>query len=129
MQAKHGLLMSILDSDKPHGGACDGLADGFRIRCIILIAFDVWLHELRGHELDGMPHGLKLAGPVVGTATGFHPNQAGLQIRKIGSHLFSFQFLFLDDFAVMVYGMDLKKFFSEVNTDRANFHNLVAPIR
>ena len=47
MQAENRLLVNIFDPDKPHGWARDRLADGFRIRRIVLVAFDVRLYELR----------------------------------------------------------------------------------
>jgi len=72
--------MNILDSDKPHVGTSDSLADGFSISRIVLVGFDVRLNELRGHQLNRMPHRLKFSGPV-----GELP-QASIPIRQ-GSRL------------------------------------------
>ena len=122
MKAKDRLLINILCSNESHARPCDRLADGFCISCIVFVGFYIRLHELWGHQFDRMAHRLKLAGPVVGTPAGFHANQARLQICKIGRHLFSFQLLFLGQFAALINSVNLKNFFGKIKADCGNFH-------
>ena len=53
----------------------------------------VGLHELWGHELHRVSQGGQLPGPVVGTATGLHADEARFQVGKERQHLGAFELL------------------------------------
>jgi hypothetical protein len=77
MEHQHRLLVGALEGSKPHGGPHQGLGNGFGIGRIMFVAFQKWADIVWGDQSHLVPLGAELSGPIVGTATGFPPNQAG----------------------------------------------------
>ena len=80
VQRQHRLLLGVLDRHEPHSGPTHGLADSLGVSHIVLVALDVRLDELGSHQAHGVPHGLKLARPMVSATARFNADQARLQV-------------------------------------------------
>ena len=61
MQHQAALLFGRLGRHKAHARALHGLADGFGICRIVLLAFDIRLHVGRRNQPHGMAEGLQLS--------------------------------------------------------------------
>ena len=59
MEHQTALLLGRLGRDEPHIGPGDSLADGLRVRSIVLLPFDVGLYVGRRHQPHGMAERLE----------------------------------------------------------------------
>ena len=59
MQRQHRLLLDALHWNESHAGPGDGLADGFRISHVVLVALHIGLDELRRHQAHRMAEALQ----------------------------------------------------------------------
>ncbi len=69
-----------------------------------------------------MPERLQLARPVVGTAAGFHADQAGREVGKEQGELRTLELFLQYHLAVLVDTVHLEYVLSQINTNRSNLH-------
>jgi hypothetical protein len=74
MQGLEVLLRDLLDRHEAHRRPGNGLPNGFGIRHIVLVRFDIGFDKLGRHQLYGMPILAKAPRPIVGASTGLHPD-------------------------------------------------------
>ena len=76
-----GLLVLRLHRNETHRRASGRLADGLRIRSIVLLPPDERLDVNRQHQPDFMPEFHDPPAPPVGAGTGFHGHRA-IRLRR-----------------------------------------------
>jgi hypothetical protein len=112
---KNRLLIDRFHRDETHGRARDRFADRLGINGVILTAFYVRLHVLRGHQFDLMSQGDQLSGPVMSCAARFHAYQAGWQIFEESQKLGSSQLSVRKHMVAPVDHVHLEKPFRDIN--------------
>src|SRR6202521_4230766 len=122
MQGQHRLLLWRFHRHEPHIGSLHRLADRLRIARIALVRFYIRLHELRRHQLHGMPKRHQLTCPVMRTRARFHPDQAGREIGKELCDLSSLELFAHHHLPPFVDTVNLKDGFSQINSNRSNLH-------
>jgi hypothetical protein len=55
MQRQNALLLGCLDRNETHVRPGHGFADGFGVRRIVFVGFNVGFDELWGHQFHGVP--------------------------------------------------------------------------
>ena len=116
------LLLDGFDRNETHAGTPHGFADRFSIVGVVLVSFDVGLHELWGDELDRVPQFTEPARPVVRTGTGFQPDQTGGQTLEELHHLTAPQLAAQERFAVTIDAVYLEDFLCQINANAGNLH-------
>ena len=116
------MLLDILDRHKAHVGSSYRFADRLGVGRIVLVGLDVGFDELRCHQVDGVTKTCQLARPVVGTAAGFHADQASWQVHEERGHLVA-PYLLLDDWlAKLVDPVQLKHVLCQIDANCRNLH-------
>jgi len=114
------LLLCSLDWHKAHGGAAHGLADGFGVCRIVLVAFHIRLDVAGRHQTHVMPATSDLARPEVGGAAGLNADNAGRQSGKEARDLASTQPPAQNDSLSPVNPVELENMLREIDPDGAN---------
>src|SRR5262249_46505310 len=117
------LALHGLERHEAHVGPGHCLTDCLGVAAIILIAFDIGLDELRADEFHGVAQLLKLPRPILRTRARFHPNHTRWQLRYRLEQLTAGHALLNDDFAVLVYPMQLENTFGQINPECRDFHD------
>jgi len=88
-QHRAGLLVFRLQGNKAHGRTQRGVDDRFRIRRIVLLAFDERLHVHRRDQTNLVSQLLKGAAPAMGRRAGLHGHDAsrlpGNEVGQLGA--------------------------------------------
>jgi hypothetical protein len=83
VQQHGGLLFSRLDRHEPHRRPHNGLADGFRIRGIVLVPLHIGFYVLRRHQPHLMTQRAQLTRPVVRRRARLQPTrQRGNRLKN-----------------------------------------------
>ena len=115
MDRQDGLLLDLLHRDKAHVGPTDGFTDRLGVVAIILVVLPIGGDELRRDQPDVMTQRPQLPRPVMRTATGFHPDQTGLELREDVTQAGSRDLTAQDDVAALIDPMELKDVFGQIN--------------
>ena len=95
-----------------HGHASRALLqsviDALGVGPVALVMRDEGLDELGIHQLDRVPEGGELAGPVLGTAARFHADFARRNVREVLEQPVSLDLLIRDDAGLGIAAVDLK---------------------
>ena len=78
-------LLRALQRHEPHRRPLDRFGDRFRVAIIVLVALEIRLHILRGHQPNLMAHGFELSAKMVGSCASLHADQTR---RNIGERTF-----------------------------------------
>ena len=114
-------LFDRLDRDEAHPWPAHGPADGFGIVGVVLVAFDVGFHELRGDQFDRVTHLGEDPRPVVGAGAGFHADQArGQGLEK--AHLLALGLTRQHTLVVGIHAEHLKDILGQIKADTRNLH-------
>ena len=117
----------MLDWYKAHRRTGTRFANSVRISRVMLVGLDIWLNELRCHQLDCVPLDLQFARLVMSAAACFHAYKTRRQVGEEDRHLFSF-YLFLEHrFAVCIDPVNLKHVFCQIDADCRNLHGDAPP--
>lgn len=104
-------------------GAVRRFADRLRVPGVGLVPLHKRLDVLRRHQLDPVALRLEPARPMVRAATGFHPDQARRQLRKIIDDVFTLQLLAQHGLALRIRSVRLKNMLCQIQTHYAKiFH-------
>ena len=77
------LLLRALHRHEPHPRPRRRLADGLRVRRVVLLPLHERLHIRRRDDADLEPHRQQLPAPVVGASAGLHRHRAGPALRYL----------------------------------------------
>jgi hypothetical protein len=75
-------LIDALDLDEAHRGPCHGFGDGLGIQRVVLVGFDIRLHELRRDDPDRVAERLQFARQPLRAGTGLHPDQCWSRVGE-----------------------------------------------
>ena len=89
MQSLQVELIFRLDRHETHVLALHRLGNRFRIAVVVLVRLDERPHKLRRNQSHLVPLFAQRSPQKVRPHTGFHPHQAGRQIRRVGQQLLS----------------------------------------
>jgi hypothetical protein len=84
MQGLEVLLLNLFNRHKAHSGPGYGFTDGFAITAIVLRRLHLCFDKLGGDQPHVVAMLAETPGPVMGTATGFHPDAERWYIRDEG---------------------------------------------
>ena len=115
--------MSSRNRNKSHRRPTDRLADGLGVGCIMLVALDVRLYELRRHQLYRVAHVAEPPCPIVGAATTLHADQAGLDAREELHHFPPLERPLDPNFTSLIYTVDLESILCQVDANCRNLHD------
>jgi hypothetical protein len=108
MERQTALLLGRLGLDEPHVRPGNGLADRLRVRGIILLPFNVWLHVGRRHQPHGVSERLELTRPMVRLGTGFDADQGRWQLLKNRQDVAALQLTSDNYIALRINAVDLE---------------------
>ncbi len=121
VEHQHRLLVDALHRDEPHSRSRDRFAYRFCVGAIGLAALYVRLHISWRLQPHVMAKGAKLAAPMMGRCTCFHPDQAwrqrGKELQNLGASKLSPD----QHFAINIDSVELKYVLRQINTDGHNF--------
>jgi hypothetical protein len=83
MERLHILLLDSRGRHKAHGRTHHHFRDGLGIAAVIFMCLDIWLDELRCHELHLMAIRTEASRPIMHTALGFYAHASRGQLHDI----------------------------------------------
>lgn len=83
MEREHGLLRFGLDCNGFDSRLLNGYPDSSCICNVILVTACEGAHRLSREQFHGVPHGYKLAGPMLRPTTRLHADEAWLAIDEV----------------------------------------------
>jgi len=122
MHRQDRLLLAVLDGHEAHSGPAHRFADRFGICRVILVRLDVRFHELRGHQLYGMPERFQLPRPMRRAAARLHADQAGRPVSEERRHLLALERLPEHGLASFIHAMCLEHVLCQIDTNCRNLH-------
>ena len=128
MQGQDRRTLGGFDGHEAHAGTGHGFADCLGVGGIILVGPHIGLNELRGHKLHRVSQRRELPSLVMGTATGLHTDQAGLQVGEERENLISLKDLPEHHLVPAIHPMNRKNGLCEIHSYRCNLHCRLLPV-
>lgn len=127
MQDKDFLLAFLLDWDEAHGRPCHGLANCFRVCCIILVRLDVGANILRRQQTNIVAKPTEHSGPMMTSGASFDPDLTRRQLPEIRFNLVPLELSTENRPTMPVSSMNLENGFGDVQSDKCNWLSHLYP--
>lgn len=122
------LFFFTLDQNKPHRRTLNRFTDRFRIRCVVLLSFDLGLHISGGHRLYIVAHIYKRPRSIVSGSTRLKSDQTDRQSFEKLANLAAPKLPSDNHFTCLINPVNLEYALRHINSYCANFLNGRSPV-